>query len=281
MFYPLSLMTPKLRDRMRSSPVFPIYAAVYSWVGRRLGSGLYPIQGGPAKGLRIWVEPHLRRGYLAGLYEPDVTRAIEAHCSAGMTTIDIGAHRGYFTLIMSRIVGPEGRCIAFEPEPDNARFLRTTIAANHLTNVRVEQLAIGAASGTVAFRGHELSTMGRLDALVGESSRHAFGDYVMVEATTLDAYATSLPLDRLDFAKVDVEGAERMVIDGASETLRRFRPTLLIEVHDFERAEAHARTLVTMLRELDYAVNDVASGSEVDPATYQGGTILAIPGQPA
>src|SRR6201999_566014 len=63
--------------------------------------------------------------------------------SPGMTVLDIGAHRGFHSLLFSKKVGPSGKVIAFEPSPQEAKRLRTNLRMNRCTNVQVNQYALG------------------------------------------------------------------------------------------------------------------------------------------
>ena len=246
-------------------------------MGRTLGPGFHLIQGGPARGCQIWVDPAIRRAYLLGAYEVEMTDAIVDHCQSGMVAIDIGAHNRYFTLVMAKCVGALGRCVAFEPLPQNFVDLQRTIQVNHLTNVQAEQIAVSDQDGDSAFFVHDLSSMGRIESLVNAELQPAFASGETVHLARLDTYVSQAHLPRVDFMKIDAEGAERLIVRGAVQIIRTFRPILLVEVHDFEPADQHARPCIDEPRALGYSVLDIATNRPVDRDQFSGGRVLGLP----
>src|SRR5205085_2094842 len=77
----------------------------------------------------------------SGEWQPDVWSSLQPVLPKGAVLLDVGAHIGYFSLRASREVGPGGKAIAFEPNPETASMLRDNIAANHLDNIIVEEIA--------------------------------------------------------------------------------------------------------------------------------------------
>lgn len=98
-----------------------------------------------------------------------------------------------------------------------------------------------------------------------------------VSICKLDTYMEEQSVPQLNFLKIDVEGAERELIEGASKTIRAFRPSLLIEVHSFMNVQQAIRPLISYLAELKYQLTDIAKQTEVSYATFRGGHVLAIP----
>lgn len=147
----------------------------------------------------------------------------------GDVICDIGANRGHFTRLFSDLAGPAGAVHAFEPVPATFAMLRAAVADR--ANVTLHACALGDSEGAVT-----LHVPGEDD---GQASlrTHTAGSWqpgVMVRdcecrMTTLDVLAVELP--RLDFIKCDVEGAERLVIAGATRTLERLSPLLFLEVN--------------------------------------------------
>jgi FkbM family methyltransferase len=151
----------------------------------------------------------------------------------GETVVDAGANTGYYTLLFSRLVGRRGRVHAFEPVPPTFAELRS----------HVERAG---RSGNVALNNCALADEEKATALYlpgddhGQAAltQHTFGSWASeapvrsypCRATTLDAYVETAGIDSLGFVKCDVEGAELLVLRGASRTIRRFRPLLFLEV---------------------------------------------------
>jgi FkbM family methyltransferase len=139
----------------------------------------------------------------------------------GGTVLDLGANVGFYTLLAAELVGPSGRVHAFEPVPRNLQYLRQHIALNGLTNVSVVEAAVSDAGGRRRFRLHVSAAMGHL------------GDDGQMEVSTvaLDQFVFETAVAAPHSIKIDVEGAEFSVLQGARETLSQHRPSLLLATH--------------------------------------------------
>jgi FkbM family methyltransferase len=132
----------------------------------------------------------------------------------GDIVLECGAHQGLTTILFSNWVGPNGKVVAFEPDPVNYGILQRNIEVNKIVNVRTEWKAVGAVNGKVNISRVSNST-------VVPSNRG-----VAVEMTNLDQYAYLHPT----FLKIDVEGFEVDVLRG-SQKLLEGKPKLAIEIH--------------------------------------------------
>ncbi len=163
-----------------------------------------------------------------GSYEPELRAIMRAVLPVGGTAIDVGANAGWHTLLMARLVGPQGRVLAVEPNPSVREHLRRNIAINRLGQVEVVGSALGEAQGTLNFVApdaeHPASGSGHVVA-----DDAAPPDAVRVPATTLDSLAAEQRLDRLDLVKIDAEGFEWPILQGAQTSIARFRPYIIFE----------------------------------------------------
>lgn len=152
----------------------------------------------------------LREG---GLWEPFETELVRSLVSSGQVVVDAGAHIGYYTLLLAGLVGPSGRVAAFEPEPQNFRVLQRNVAINGLGNVELYRAALSERVGWVRLY---LSESNSGDNRIFPSGRRPFR---MVRALTLDSWfeRTGRPVN---FLKLDVQGAELLVLKGAEGLLR-------------------------------------------------------------
>jgi FkbM family methyltransferase len=138
--------------------------------------------------------------------------------------VDVGASVGYFTILAGRAAGPEGKVIACEPGPQNHTALLLNTMVNGLDNVRVVPCAVSDSASVVLY--HRLGGgNGSITSYDGDPA--SIGSRDLIRTRTLDDILGGEP--RVDVVKIDVEGAEGRVMAGASETLRRHRPTLLFE----------------------------------------------------
>jgi FkbM family methyltransferase len=149
-------------------------------------------------------------------WEPHVLRWLEHHIVEGSTALDVGAHIGSITVPMANLVGPEGHVYAFEPQRKIHRELVHNLRLNGLTNVTPLRLAVGSEPGVV-----EMNPVVEYDGQVkvGEG-----GDEV--ELRTIDSFGFS----DVSLIKIDVEGYDFEVLKGATETIRVWRPALVVEI---------------------------------------------------
>lgn len=142
--------------------------------------------------------------------------------------LDIGAHLGESSLLFSELVGPQGKVVAFEPDPVARGLLLRNLELNHVGNVSVEKDSVSDKAGAATLVTERL---GSGAATIVRSSHEApQGSGLAVGSTTVDVYCESHAL-RPDWVKIDAEGAEPLVIRGMRETLRRDRPSVILEFH--------------------------------------------------
>jgi FkbM family methyltransferase len=185
-------------------------------------------------GLQFILQPgeHLSRILCTtGQYEPNTMLVLHDYLIPGGVFIDVGANVGAFSLVAARLVGPQGRVIAYEPSPREFGRLAMQIEMNQLAQVTLRQAGLAEQPGMAMLHLADVHSSG-LNTL---ASRFVYQDTVSggnceVKLATLDDEAKSLNLARLDMLKIDVEGWETQVLMGARGTLARFRPILIIEV---------------------------------------------------
>jgi FkbM family methyltransferase len=137
--------------------------------------------------------------------------------------IDVGANVGFFTTRFAHKVGPAGRVLAIEPEDLNLRRLRKRL--DHFISNGIVEILPGVASD------HEgIAKLQINPDHPGDHKLAASG--VVVDAYTLDGVIKRTGWGRVDFVKIDVQGAEALVLAGAREILARYTPALWVEVDD-------------------------------------------------
>ena len=167
-------------------------------------------------GLTFYLNP--KDGYLTqvvlsfGTYEPEETRLFRSKCRPGDTVIDVGANVGWYTIIASKLVGKNGSVIAFEPEPENFAILKRNVLANGCDNVILEQKALSNAAETLTLYLDEVNK--GMHSIVFDQK----GGTIKVEALRLDDYLENR-FKKVDFVKIDVEGAEPMVLEGMKRAI--------------------------------------------------------------
>jgi FkbM family methyltransferase len=154
-------------------------------------------------------------------WEPHLCDFVRRVVGPGMTAIDAGANVGFFTMLFARLVGPQGRVLAFEPNSENCRLLLLSRAANGFETVALYPFALAEKFDALVLA----SAVGSNGALVCDRAAIAGGNGVIVPGLPLDA----LGLARADFVKLDLEGAEYRALKGAEQLLQRCRPIIAAE----------------------------------------------------
>ncbi len=180
------------------------------------------------------IEAFLRHG---GHFEHADLELAGRLLSPGMTVIDVGANIGFFTASFARRVDPGGRVFAIEPAQISQKRLEQTIALNDLTNVVPVSLALADVAGEAELYSYgpgfeSWSTLAPREIPIGETVLQASGSSP-VQTTTLDKFARERRLTSIDLVKLDVEGAELRVLEGAKTLLRDGRiHAVIVEVSD-------------------------------------------------
>jgi FkbM family methyltransferase len=158
---------------------------------------------------------------LGGKYEDREAAELCHHVRPGSWVIDAGANIGLTSLEFGRVAS---RVLAFEPSPETADRLEANLAANGMENVSVLRLALGASPGTVTFHESTKATLSSASVIPPDLLRS-----FEVPMTTLDAEWQALGRPEVSVLKIDVEGGELEVLQGASELLAAQRPAILLE----------------------------------------------------
>lgn len=163
--------------------------------------------------------------------EAGLTRLIISHLKSGYTAIDIGANYGFITMAMGKSVGEGGRVLSFEPVTDIFAILKSSISKNRLDNTCIA-----------------------LQNFVGRSDQPGF--------ISLDQIIEERQIDRIDFIKIDVDGGDYDVLLGASKSLKRFHPNLIVEISQ------NQQEIFDFIQSLGYKYILDMSGKEVKPPQF-------------
>lgn len=158
-----------------------------------------------------------------GLYEPAETSLIQKILRQNMTFVDVGANIGWYTLLAASKVGSKGRVIAFEPEPANYNLLIESIALNNFENVILLKKCLSNSEGKSRLYLHPQNYGAH--SIVRQQSKF----YKDVITEKLDDSLTNLGINNVDVLKIDVEGAEPLVLEGAQQTIFRGPKHIFLE----------------------------------------------------
>jgi FkbM family methyltransferase len=211
------------------------------------------------------------RGFIAEEYEPAVWHRVMREVRTGDHVAEVGASMGLYALAFAGRVGTAGHVTAFEPDPESTLALEANVAVNGWHDrVTVIRAAVGNSSGQVRFaaaRGQESRIETRPDVCDG---------VITVPMVTLD---DALAGRRIDVIKIDVEGFEEKVIQGAQTILteERRRPrAILVEVHPFAWAESGttSASFLGLLNGMGFRVEDMQGAAVSSISKY--GHVIAI-----
>jgi FkbM family methyltransferase len=200
-------------------------------------TAVVPIVQGRLRGLR-WVVGAGNHGCWLGSYEVAMQRRFASEVVAGQVVYDVGANVGFYSLLAARCVGATGRVFAFEPLPENLEYLKRHVTLNALDQIAIEPVAVCEVTTTLQFTRGNNSCTGRLDTV---------GD-LKVKALALDDFVFDEGHPPPDLVKIDVEGAEVRVLQGARRLLEGRRPLLFLATH----GAARYQECCTLLRDAGY-----------------------------
>ena len=187
---------------------------------------------------------------LFGTHEPLGTRLYLQQLSAGDHVLDIGSNIGYWLLIAEQAIGESGRVLGFEPVPDLFDILQRNIARSGHKNVRVLPCAVGATNGTAHFYQSEVPNWGSLMRQDGVKQTCT----IDVEVRRLEDVLREFPDFHPHALRMDLEGAERMVLESAEEVLARYTPSLFVEFHPAVVGWPAIRKTLVWLQGLGYSL---------------------------
>jgi len=165
--------------------------------------------------------------FMGGRHESFQDEYLRGVLREGAVFMDVGAHLGRFTLLGSRLVGEKGMVVALEPDREVYNRLTENIGLNGLRNIVPLPVAASNRNELALFRVSSTSGWSSLTDMHIDTMK----EEVPVPAFRLDSIAETLNIGRVDLLKIDVEGAEGEVLEGAVDILESFTPSMLVEVH--------------------------------------------------
>jgi FkbM family methyltransferase len=179
---------------------------------------------------------YLTRKVLAEKYlEPEMA-VLRYLVGPGQAAIDIGANVGFYTMFLARLVGPSGRVYSFEPISENHKILDRVVRSGRLGSVKTFLAAVDRQPGE-----REMVIPNNSDFTGFYQARLAgtkdLGQRQLVKVVSLDQLWSDGTLPSLDFIKCDAEGSELGILQGGIRLLKRFHPSLLLEVQHKTGAE--------------------------------------------
>jgi len=187
--------------------------------------------------------------YFQGCWERDVTSSINKFVERGMTVLDAGANIGAHTLRLAKLVGEDGKVIAFEPMSWAYAKLERNVSLNNFNNIVLEKCALSDVNleGKLTY----FQTSWHVGGVSAPNSKLA----EPVNFITLDDYVRANNIDNIDFIKMDVGGYEYKVIQGGVESIRKFFPIMIMQTGNtpLERSGDRLENLIDLLSSIGYS----------------------------
>jgi FkbM family methyltransferase len=239
------------------------------------GQTTVEIQSGLVRGYKMELDLKSEKANWFGIKESSIQELFTKVVEKDMVAYDVGAKIGYTALMLKHLVEEDGEVLAFEPLPDNYRRLEKNVSLNGCRNVVSSfQYALSDKSGTQPFTIRPQLGMGRLSEV--EHEKDKVRDVKNVDCRTIDEFALNSIYSPPDFIKIDVEGAEHLVLKGAEKTIKKYSPIMVVETHN----KNATRKTFEILQSVGYEVRDVYDSlSLVHNSTALGNRsyILALP----
>jgi FkbM family methyltransferase len=208
-------------------------------------------------------------------YEPELYY-LERSLSPGSVFVDAGANTGIYTVLAAKLVGDVGKVLSFEPGEESYQNLDRNVKLNNLTQVKLFKSALSDTEGTAKF--YHIDNAPNSYSLGGDGSENT--TYEEVATTTIDSVLNREGIEGVDFIKMDVEGAEEYVLQGAKSLFSKMRPTVLFEINEkaIDRFKLSDAGAWNFLKNLGYEFFTVKDTGELQSLSApQEGNILAIP----
>ena len=226
----LDLIPFKIRNLVKNIPIakqIQAFIMIRYMNGKEFNSA---ITGGPAKGLVFPVKLPQDKQMWIGTWELNFAEALKKSVKPGWVCYDIGGYKGYYAGVMALKGASE--VYVFEPMPTNAKKIEQLIDLNSSLPIILKQFAVSDYVGEAIFKIMPDETMGKLETSSFQQSDNEL-EHFSVKCLTLDELMKN-GLKIPDFIKIDVEGAEEIVLKGGVELLQKKAPLLMIEIHSPE-----------------------------------------------
>jgi len=206
---------------------------------------------------------HSRALAVHHFWEIDEAKILQNYIKNGMNVVDIGANIGYYTILFSKWVGPQGKVFSFEPDPKNFKLILKNISANQCKNVKAEQKAVS-----------NTCNLGTLYQSIENPGAHRILDFyayknddhrkkIDMELVTLDTYFDAK--NKIDLIKMDIEGAEMMALKGMKETIENNKKMMIFTEfwpYGIEKSGHSPKDFIEQLNQFEFQIFTLKEGKK-------------------
>ena len=185
------------------------------------------------------------------IHEPITTKILQMKLKPGMICFDVGGNIGYYATLESRLVGINGYVFVTEPSPKNRNYLQKNLSSLNIKNFNIFNFACGDNNGTTKFLISKFSNYSQIyDPNKIKSNEN---EIVNVPIKKLDTFVDEQNLENLNFIRMDIEGHELSVIEGAKKCILKFKPMIQIELHINKLGKSNAEKILKFLKDAGYS----------------------------
>jgi len=189
-------------------------------------------------------------------FEYDSLELFKSYIKEGDVVFDIGANVGIYTMIAAKSIGTKGNIYAFEPAKATFQALKKNVNLNKLDNVKINELALSDSNGFIEMVSSDIFD----ETVFYDAFLHIKkSDKGNIKSVRLDDFVAENKITKLDFIKIDVEGAELLCFKGGIESLSKFKPILLFEAFEdyCNRYDYTITELLIFLDSLGYVIKQL------------------------
>ena len=183
-----------------------------------------------------------------GAWETHIINLLKAICKDGMTVVDIGANIGSHTILMSKLVGNEGKVYAFEPCKNHCEILFHNLMINNCFNTIVYPVGCSDKNENMFIDKIFLDTKQSENFGAIVLKKEFENNDEIVKTNSIDSYNFS----KIDIVKIDAEYMEDKVLNGMRNTILKYKPIMIIEIHDLE-----VENIANILNSMDYSIKRI------------------------
>lgn len=186
-----------------------------------------------------------------GIYEYWKTKLFFHLVKQGMTIVDVGVNKGYYSLLFAKLMNDKGRVLSFEPVPENCFWIRQSIEANGYRCIKLHQCALSNEESTATFYLGKKSGFGSLFY-----SSYRTGEMITVKTRMLDKVLDEEGINDIDLMKIDVEGGDLLVLDGTRKLLQTSQKLKIVMDIDVQTIE-EKNELFELLTSFNFIIYDI------------------------
>jgi FkbM family methyltransferase len=202
---------------------------------------------------------HQPKVYLGKGFEHKTVKLMKEHVKSGMVVFDIGANIGMYSLLLSNLVGEKGTVYAFEPDPDTFLMLNENIKLSKKNNIIPVKAALSSENSFATLNKPSINSGDAFNYIKILDTKSDETNLNLIETITLDDFIASNNINKIDFMKIDIEGAEFLCLQGAKKLLKSNNaPSIVCESNEnyLERFNQRLSDLILFMNDCGFSIKN-------------------------